>query len=202
MIKKLLVFILTVACVTCVTEARPRGGNPNAGRAVFNGVMQQISNAQRDAERRAKQEEANRQRREKEWQRQQQAEQRRLQKEAENRARQLEIQRKKAEADAAKAEAQRLEMQRVQRLSEEQRIQRQLIEDRRRQYEIEQQKLALDRQRWKEEADHEGLEIFGIRIPSWLWQWAVTALIGGLGGFVVWVFKNKQKEREDFRPFH
>ena len=105
MVRKLLILFVTVTMAVSVVAARPRGGNPNAGRAVFSGFMQQISNAQRDAERRAKQEEADRQRREKEWQRQQQAEQRRLQKEADNRARQLEIQRKKAEADAkAKAE--------------------------------------------------------------------------------------------------
>lgn len=125
MIRNQLILFMTVAMVACVAEARPRHGNPVAGQ-VLNGVFQGISQAQRDAERRAKQEEANRQRREKEWQRQQQAEQRRLQKEADNRARQLEIQCKKAETDAAKAEAQRLEMQRLQSLSEERRLQQQL----------------------------------------------------------------------------
>ena len=189
MIRKLSIFILTVVALTCVAGAQPRRGNPAAGQ-VLNGVLQGISQAQRDTERRATRDEAERQRREKEWQRQQQAEQRRLQKEAEIRARQLEIQRKKAEADAAKAEAQRLEMQRLQRLSEEQRMQRQLIEDRRRQYEIEQQNLALDRQRWKEESDHEGWFVLGGHIPSWLWQWAVTALIGGIVVCLIRKIKN------------
>ena len=185
-----LVFVMAMVMSAQMAEARPRGWNPNMGRAAFNRVQQQISNAQRDAERRAKQEEANRQRREKEWQRQQQAEQRRLQKEADNRARQLEIQRKKAEADAAKAEAQRLEMQRLQRLSEEQRMQRQLMEDRQRQYDIEQQKLALDRQRWKEEADHDGWSFFGILIPSWLWKGIVTSLgAAALGWLISLLFK-------------
>ena len=110
--------------------------------------------------------------------RQIEVEQRRLQKEADNRARQLEVQRKKAETEAAKAEAQRLEMQRLQRLSEEQRMQRQLADDRRRQIEMEKQELALDRQRWKEEADHEGWFVFGIHIPSWLWQAGVVGVLG------------------------
>ena len=70
----------------------------------------------------------------------------------------------------------RLEMQRLQQLSEEQRVQRQLMEDRRRQYEIEQQKLALGRQRWKKEADHDGWLFFGIHIPSWLWKGIATSL--------------------------
>ena len=63
-----IMFILPVVMIAVVAEARTRHGNPAAGQ-VLNGVFQGISQAQRDAERRAKQEEANRQRREKEWQR-------------------------------------------------------------------------------------------------------------------------------------
>ena len=63
-----IMFSLALLMIAVVAEARPRHGNPAAGQ-VLNGVFQGLSQIQRDAEKRAKQEEANRLRREKEWQR-------------------------------------------------------------------------------------------------------------------------------------
>lgn len=179
--RQLLCLVLVGLCI--VAQAAPRRG-ARIG-SVINGVSRGISDIMR-------QQQAEQRRMQAEWSRQQRAEQRRLQKEADNRARQLEVQQKKAEAEAAKAEAQRLEMQRLQRLSEEQRMQRQLAEDRRRQYEVEQQKLALDRQRWKEEADHDGWFVLGVHIPSWLWK----SIAGSLAFAILWgiitkPFRNK-----------
>lgn len=197
-LKQLLV-VLVAGTVVGMAEARPRRIDPTVGRAL-GGFLNQISTAQRESEMRANQEAARLQKLERERQQQQlaeqrrlqklekdrqqqfQAEQRRLQREAEARARELEVQRKKAEADAAKAEAQRLESLRLQRLSEEQRMQRQLAEDRQRQLEMERQKLALDRQRWKEEADHDGWFFLGVHIPSWLWK----SIAGSLAFAILW----------------
>ena len=179
-LKQLLV-VLVAGTVVGMAEARPRRIDPTVGRAL-GGFLNQISTAQRESEMRANQEAARLQKLEKDRQQQFQAEQRRLQREAEARARELEVQRKKAEADAAKAEAQRLESLRLQRLSEEQRMQRQLAEDRQRQLEMERQKLALDRQRWKEEADHDGWFFLGVHIPSWLWK----SIAGSLAFAILW----------------
>ena len=179
-LKQLLV-VLVAGTVVGMAEARPRRIDPTVGRAL-GGFLNQISTAQRESEMRANQEAARQQKLERERQQQFQAEQRRLQREAEARARELEVLRKKAEADAAKAEAQRLESLRLQRLSEEQRMQRQLAEDRQRQLEMERQKLALDRQRWKEEADHDGWFFLGVHIPSWLWK----SIAGSLAFAILW----------------
>ncbi len=78
---------------------------------------------------------------------------------------QLEYQRQRqAELQRQRQEAERLDRQRN-------------LEVQQRQYEMEKQRLALDRQRWKEESDKEGLEVFGWRVPSWLWQGLAVAVI-------------------------
>lgn len=168
-----IMFMLAVAMIAVVAEARPRHGNPAAGQ-VLNGVFQGLSQVQRDAEKRAKQEETNRLRREKEWQRQQDAEQRRLQKEADNRARQLELQRKKAEAEAAKAEAQRLREQ--ERLSE--------LNYQRNMVALEQERTEAVRNRREPEKKEDS--IGGISLDRWQVYLAAAALILP---FLIAVFK-------------
>lgn len=154
---------MALAMISVVAEARPRHGNPAAGQ-VLNGVFQGLSQIQRDAEKRAKQEETNRLRREKEWQRQHEAEQRRLQKEADNRARQLEVQRKKAEAEAAKAEAQRI-----------------MEQERQRQFNYQRNMIALEQERAeaarrRREAESED-SIGGISLNRWQVYLAAAALV-------------------------
>ena len=164
--------VLGLATIICANaDARSRGRGGTRGRGGNDAFVQGLGGLVGGLTSAAQRQQA-------ENQRQQAAEQRRLQREEENRARQLEVQRRRAEADAAKAEAQRIETMRLQRLAEEQRMQRQLADDRRRQIEMEKQKLALDRQRWKEEADHEGWFVFGVHIPSWLWQAGVVGILG------------------------
>lgn len=171
-----------ICCYGLAAQARTVPSLRNRGNrgAVIQGITRDIFNTMQRQQTEQRRQQA-------EWNRQQQAEQRRLQKEAENRARQLEVQRKKAEAEAAKAEAQRLEMARLQRLSEEQRMQQQLAEDRKRQLEMEKQKLALDRQRWAEEADHDGWSFLGVTIPSWLWK----SIVGSLAFAILWSMVKK-----------
>ena len=67
---------------------------------------------------------------------------------------------------------QRLEAERVERQRN--------LEIQQRQYEMEKQRLALDRQRWREEADKQGIEICGYTVPSWLWQSVVASAVFGL----------------------
>ena len=81
---------------------------------------------------------------------------------------QLEYQRQRqAELQRQRLEAERLERQRN-------------LEIQQRQYEMEKQRLALDRQRWREEADKQGIEICGYMVPSWLWQSVVASAVFGL----------------------
>ena len=99
-----------------------------------------------------------------------------------NAQRESEMRANQEAARQQKLERERLESLRLQRLSEEQRLQRQLAEDRQRQLELEKQKLALDRQRWKEEADHDGWFVLGVHIPSWLWK----SVAGSLAFAILW----------------
>lgn len=95
-------------------------------------------------------------------------------------------QRQQQQQQAAYERQQQLEYQRQQeqlrqRQVEAERLQRQRdIQEQQRQYELEKQRLALDRQRWREEADKQGIEICGYMVPSWLWQSMVASAAFGL----------------------
>lgn len=160
--KRPLICALVILAMTSTMAATRRHKYPNSRARDAEAIMQGIGgfiNGVSEAAARQQQQQQKAYERQLRQQQQQQA--------AYERQRQLEYQRQQEQLRQRQVEAERLQRQRD-------------IQEQQRQYEIEKQRLALDRQRWREEADKQGIEICGYMVPSWLWQSMVASAAFGL----------------------